>query len=331
MKKLRLLVCFAVLLLGLVSPARSTSQEMSDIRDLDWSTDGSRLAVGYQDGTINILNASFQLVRTFDVGEPMSFDWSPGPHISWLAVANRNGEIRVIDVDTGQAILQIEDFYDFRIFSIAWSPDESRLATGHAVGSLLPNPGGVIKVWNSSTGQLETSYGHYKHGHGVHVLSWSPDGIFLASSSQDGWVIIWNSSLDEIAHHFNTGGSGLAKWSPDGTKLVTFTDILTLQTWNTTTLEPEVVLHDMSVSGIYEYEWRPGTSELAIATGNAVVLMDAITGQEISVTPTDARVVALAWTPDGRRLAYGGSGRLPDILDLSPQHSPTAPTPQPSE
>ena len=68
------------------------------------------------------------------------------------------------------------------VFSVAFSPDGTTLASG--VGA------GEIKLWDIETRQeIATLEGHPGIAFSV---AFSPDGKTLASGSQDGTVLVWN-------------------------------------------------------------------------------------------------------------------------------------------
>jgi len=70
------------------------------------------------------------------------------------------------------------------VYSLAWSPDNKRLASA--------GQDGTIKVWEAITGkELLTLRGHEE---GVNGVAWSPDGKRLASAGQDQTIKVWQAA-----------------------------------------------------------------------------------------------------------------------------------------
>jgi WD40 repeat protein len=75
-----------------------------------------------------------------------------------------------------------------RVFSVAWSPDSKRLATG--------SEDKTAKVWDAASGQeLLTLKGD---NNVVESVAWSPDGKRLADASSDGTVQIYAIDLHDL-------------------------------------------------------------------------------------------------------------------------------------
>lgn len=73
---------------------------------------------------------------------------------------------------------------------VAWSPDWSRLATGHSDGSLY--------LWKSSTGHKERLLAAGEED--IQSLSISPDSRLLASGANDGTVHAWDIKTGNLKH-----------------------------------------------------------------------------------------------------------------------------------
>lgn len=83
---------------------------------------------------------------------------------------------------TGEALTVLRG-HDDTVWSVAFSPDGTRLATGA--------DDDTVRIWDSSTGEeLGTLR---RHRSGVMAVVFSPDGTRLASASADKTVRLWNT------------------------------------------------------------------------------------------------------------------------------------------
>jgi hypothetical protein len=183
-----------------------------------------------------------------------------------------------------------------KVWSIAWSPDESKLAT--ASGDR------TVKVWEADTGsELRTLRGHQDS---VQSVAWSPDGSKLATASDDLTAKVWEAStgreLVTLGGHQDSVQS--VAWSPDGSKLATASDDRTAKVWDAETGRELLTLRG-HLDKVRSIAWSPDGSKLAMASDDqTATLWEAGTGRELlTLRGHNASVRSIAWSPDGSKLA----------------------------
>ena len=124
----------------------------SSVRQVSWSPDGSRL-VATSDlayGLRRWVVSSDRSVRLYDqrLSSSMEVAWSPDG--KRIASGDVLGNVCLWTASTNQCDGFIHA-HRSAVFSLAWSPDGTHLTTG----------AGVIRVWDTSNGQLVEAFGEY--------------------------------------------------------------------------------------------------------------------------------------------------------------------------
>lgn len=150
------------------------------------------------------------------------------------------------------------------------------------------------------------------HAEVITAQAWSPNERFIASSSEDGTVVVWNAVSGQTVYTYHSPSSVVTSlaWSPDSKRIVSGGSDGVAQVWDATS-GSNVVNHRMTFGAVYAVGWSPDGKY--IASGATVVeIWDAATGRlvrSLSKTsvfgPTD-----LQWSPDGKRLAVGLDNNL---------------------
>ena len=175
------------------------------IKDLDYSPDGKRLAIGTTADTILIWHTDHQngnrrKLRTLrghtDVVKAVAF--SPNGNI--LASGSQDGTVRLWNPNTGVNYAVLRGHQN-EVRDVAFSPNGQMLASG-SIGS--PN----VILWNVNT---ENKIRTISTGNADSV-AWSPDGNTLAVGQwySNGQVKLYNPSTGSIRQNFAMNSSVLS-------------------------------------------------------------------------------------------------------------------------
>jgi WD40 repeat protein len=286
-------------------PAKSSlplpDQNGGSVKYLAFSSDGKRLATGGK------LAQVWDLTAADTVKSPVSL---PHPYgVSGLAfspdgkrlAAGDQDIVHVWDLtaaDPAKSPTNLPGHVD-GVRCLAFSPNGTRLATGD---------GGTARVWDmTSANPAESPLPFPNHRYGVRCLAFNPNGTHLATAEEGGnneigVTRVWDLTAADPANsprvlHGHKGGVGALAFSPDGSRLAT-----------------GAKSHQEGDLGV-TYLW----DLTAVAPSRWV----------LTLLGHDGGVSALAFSPDGTRLATAGTGsgwgvRLWDLTAVSRAASPTA-------
>ena len=157
---------------------------------VSFSPNGERIAAINADNSVSTWNINTgRRIRTFEDEQIKLVSFSPnGKKIATVSVFAEPA-VHLYNVNTGELLQTLSNPVD--IWSVAFSPDGNRIATG--------DNNGTIRLWNTHTGKhLRTLRGH---GNSIQVqsLAFSPDGAILASADNVGKVVLWEIHKGQIA------------------------------------------------------------------------------------------------------------------------------------
>jgi WD40 repeat protein len=147
------------------------------------------------------------------------------------------------------------------------------------------------------------------HQAGIDALAWSPNGLQVATGSQDGTVRIWDIDTGRQRRMFRIGNDDVVAvvWSADGSKLAISTRLVNSVSgalWDVATGKRIRVIaeQDGELAGII---WTSdAASVLAVTPDGKGRLWDAGTGlPKGKLESHDNRITQGVWSPDGTMLA----------------------------
>lgn len=310
------------------------SGHVNAVYNASFSPDGTRLATSGRDNTARVwdISPSHELLTLRGHAGPVSalvFN----PDGMRLATASQDMTARWWDVTTGNAIGTFAG-HTGGISQIAMSRDGTRLATA--------SRDGTAKVWSLAPGSVgEAANGRLLftlpgQAGPLMAIAFSPDSTRLATGGADKNVVVWDAATGQpqftLSGH--TRPVTAVAFSPDGARLAAASVDKTAIVWDLATRQPVITLSEKDVPNpgpILAIAFSPDGARLATASvaGTARVWsLPPGPNSSRDVTPGipaakllfmlvghTGSVEAIAFSPDGKRLATGSDDNTTKIWD----------------
>jgi WD40 repeat protein/serine/threonine protein kinase len=281
------------------------------ITSLSFDPTGLRLVSGSEDRRAIVWEVE-QGLQEIDLGphDGAVLTVAHGPVPNRIATGSDDGLVRIFDLDRGDRPMFVLDGHDGPVTSVAFTPDGGRLVSG--------SEDRTVRVWDAWTGEsLAELLGHEGP---VHAVTASDSGHLLASASDDGSVRLWDPTFlgarvvleghVEAVVSLAVPGHGdlVATSSYDGTtRLWDLASQLSVSSRDLPAPLPAALAFSLNGSRLAVGEPSPRSGE-----AHAIAVWDTSLGrfpeeQPLRLGGHDERIAALAFSPEGRRVASGST------------------------
>lgn len=311
-----------------------TAERPSPVTSLVFHPDGARLAVGRYRKAELVDSTSGATIRKFEgIGgqtQELLFLQKGKRLLGVGGTPGIGGEIRTWDVESGLVVFvdeakvgKVWSGHRDAIYAAAVSPDETRLATAGYDREIL--------IWDLATGKLVR--GLKGHNDAVYDLDFHRDGNVLSSASGDSTVKLWRVDtgvrLDTLSQptkeQFGTA------FTRDGRRVVSTGADNRIRVWDLVSVDkpqinPILVSRFAHEGPVGQMRFNAAGDLLATASEDGVVkLWETKEFRQVAAFPKQPELVsALAFSPDGKRLAVGRMNGLWEVLAVPADLKPVA-------
>lgn len=195
-----------------------------------YSPGGKHVTAGGDDDTIKMIDVEkakvFKTINTGPYVRGISYD----PESEFLAVTTADGTFTVYDIASGdvklskkKAATKLDPMAPYRS-EPDWHPDGGNLVA-------VPSQDGSVALYERLSWDLVDELSG-EHQAGVHLLRFSKNGIYLASTAADQSVVVWDVAQKSlVAKKVLPGAASGMEWHPSENQLTLVTEDGQIVSW----------------------------------------------------------------------------------------------------
>ncbi len=243
---------------------------------VSYSPDGKQLAINDVNTTKIVDASSGAEILTLPHFKSATVDVVFSHDGTQLAVASQDGTMGIYDSSTGKMLIQFPTSSAY-IQRIAFSPDGKRIASAGEGG---------VDVWDVATGKKLLTYSGYSNGGRNSGIAFSPDGKWIATSSNDATINVWDSETGAEVFTLtgHTGPTFGVAFSPDGQYLASSSVDRTVKIWKlpkSGEQVPEPLTLYSNSGAVYQVAFSPDGTRIVSVGRDHVVHMYELNIEEL--------------------------------------------------
>ncbi|KAB5590982.1 hypothetical protein CTheo_5574 [Ceratobasidium theobromae] len=280
----------------------------SPVQSVSYSSDGSQVAFGCQDGVVGVRNAydGSPIVGPFQGHRDVILSVAFSPDGTRFISGSEDHTVKIWNAQDGTLVGQPFQGHTTGIRSVAFSPNGQLIVLG--------SDDNIIRVRSVNNG---APVGSSFNGHTQPVIAvaFSLDGTQLVSGSYDHTVRVWNIQdgtpvLNPLEGH--TGPVWSVAFSPDGTRIASGSADRTIRIWNAQ--NGLLIIEPLRghINEVFSVAFSPDGARLVSSSEDCTIRIWSSENGNLVAGPLEGHtnfIWSVAFSPDGTRIISGSGDR----------------------